>query len=241
MVYFISDIHLGFYQRQEDKVLEDKLIQFLSLIRKNDVLVIVGDLFDYWFDFNKVIPSNFYRTLHKLYELRINYVKILYLIGNHDFGHYKFFREELDILPIEDDLSIELMGKKFFISHGDGKSYNDSGYKLLKIILRSKLAQRMYRWLHPDFGIWLASRSSRKSRHYTETKDYGLRDGLKDFAFRKIDQGFDYVVMGHRHKLEKTEYKGGIYINLGTWLSNPVYGLFDGDKFEIIQIPNTQG
>lgn len=238
MVYFISDIHLGFYQRSKDKFLEDRLIQFLNILQEKDILVIVGDLFDYWFDYNKVIPSNFYKILQKLHELRSNGTDIIYLIGNHDFGHYKFFKEELDITPIESDVEIEFYGKKFYLSHGDGKSYHDNGYKLLKVILRSKLAQRIYRWLHPDFGIWLASGSSRKSRHYTETKDYGPRDGLKDFAFQKIDEGFDYIVMGHRHKLEIYKYKTGLYINLGTWLSKPVYGLFDGNNFEIINIEN---
>ncbi len=240
MIYFISDIHLGFHNRQTDKILEDKLIQFLGTIKQNETLIIVGDLFDYWFDYQKVIPSNYYRTLTKLQELRKNKVEIIYLIGNHDFGHFKFFSEELDIEPIEKDFEIELIGKKFYLSHGDGKSYNDNGYKALKLILRNKLAQRMYRWLHPDFGIWLASGSSRKSRHYTDTKDYGTRDGLKDFAFRKIDEGFDYVVMGHRHKLEMLKYKNGIYINLGTWLSKPVYGVFDGNQFQIIDISDSQ-
>jgi len=236
MIYFISDIHLGFFDRHRDKLLEDKLIDFLDKIQENSTLVIIGDLFDYWFDYRKVIPYNFYRTLYKLNELKNKNIVVVYLIGNHDFGHYKFFKEELGIEPIENDLEIEFLGKKFYLSHGDGKSYNDDGYKIIKRILRNKLAQKLYRLLHPDIGIWLASGSSRKSRHYTETKNYGPRDGLKDFAFAKIDEGFDYVVMGHRHKLEFVEYKQGFYINLGTWLTKPIYGYFDGKKFEIVEM-----
>lgn len=236
MVYFISDIHLGFYERNKDKSLENKLIDFLDTLQDNSTLVIVGDLFDYWFDYRKVIPSIYFRTLNKLCELKSRGIKVIYLIGNHDFGHYKFFREELGIEPIENDLEIELLGKKFYLSHGDGKIYNDYGYKILKGILRNKFAQKLYRLIHPDIGIWLASGSSRKSRHYTETKDYGSHDGLKDFAFAKIEEGFDFVVMGHRHKLEFVEYKNGYYINLGTWLFKPVYGYFDGIKFEIREI-----
>lgn len=236
MIYFISDIHLGFYNRDKDRVLENQLISFLNIIQQDDTLVIVGDLFDYWFDYQRVIPSTFYKTVQKLSELKLKGVRIVYLIGNHDFGHYKFFKEELSIEPLEDDLEIEFYGKKFYLSHGDSMTYNDGGYKILKVILRSKLAQRLYRLLHPDFGIWLASGSSRKSRQYTEIKDFGPKDGLKDFAFRKIVDGFDYVVMGHRHKLEFTPYKNGFYINLGTWLSKPVYGKFNGIKFEIVEI-----
>jgi len=236
MIYFISDIHLGFYERSKDKILEDKLINFLENIPIDSTLIIIGDLFDYWFDYRKVIPSNFYRTLCKFSELKNKNIKVIYLIGNHDFGHYVFFKKELNIEPIENDLELELLGKKFYLSHGDGKSYNDNGYKILKLILRNKLAQKLYRLFHPDFGIWLASGSSRKSRHYTETKDFGPRDGLKDFAFSKIDEGFDYVIMGHRHKMEFVEYKHGFYVNLGTWLIKPIYGTFDGNKFEIREI-----
>lgn len=233
MIFFISDVHLGFYDYEKNLILENKLINLFKKVDSNDKLVIVGDLFDYWFDYRTVIPRDFFRIISWLYELVKQGSEIVYLIGNHDFGHYRFFEKILGITPIQNDFETEFYGKKFYLSHGDGKNYNDNGYLILKKILRNKFAQKFYRILHPDFGIWLASGSSRRSRHYTESKDFGPRDGLKDFAFSKIDQGFDYVVMGHNHKLEIVNYKNGYYINLGTWLKQPIYGSFDGLEFKI--------
>ncbi len=236
MIYFVSDIHFGFRKRSEDRVVEQKFVSLLKNILPEDTLVIVGDLFDYWFDYRKVIPAPFFNVLTALDSLSKSGSKIIYLIGNHDFGHYRFFRDELNIEPIETDLTIEFYGKKFYLSHGDGKSYNDFGYKIIKIFMRNKFLQSLYRFVHPDFGIWLASGSSRKSRHYTETKDYSKRDGMKDFAFKKIDEGYDFVIMGHRHKLYEVSYKHGKYINLGEWIKNPHYGIFDGEEFRMLKV-----
>lgn len=234
MIYFISDIHLGFKGKIENKTTEDLLISFLEKISVDaETLIIVGDLFDFWFDYRSVIPKNYYRTLTAIGNLVAKGVQIEYVIGNHDFGHYKFFREEFGIQPHENDIERTYFGKKFYITHGDGKSYNDTGYKILKRILRSPLNQKLYRLLHPDFGIWLASGSSRKSRHYTDAKDYGKSDGMFEYASGKIDSGFDYVVMGHRHKLIYQSYKNGFYVNLGEWIRNPHYGVFDGVTFEL--------
>jgi UDP-2,3-diacylglucosamine hydrolase len=234
MIYFISDVHLGFKSRKEDRKTEDLLIGFLEKISADaETLVIVGDLFDFWFDYRKVIPKNFYRTLTAIGKLVEKGVKIEYIIGNHDFGHFRFFNEEYGIKPREKDIEIEYNGKKFFLSHGDGKSNNDMGYRMLKKILRFPLNQKLYRLLHPDAGIWLASGSSRKSRHYTDSKDFGKTDGLQEFAFRKIDEGFDYVIMGHRHKLEYTAHNKGFYVNLGSWMKEPYFGIFDGHSFEL--------
>lgn len=236
MIYFISDIHLGFKSGSELKKTEDLLFNFFGRITTGDILVIVGDLFDFWFDYRKVIPKQFYRTLTEIGKLIEKGVEIEYIIGNHDFGHFRFFKEEFGIEPHEDDIIRNYFGKKFYISHGDGKSNNDMGYKILKKILRNPLNQKLYRFLHPDCGIWLASGSSRKSRHFTDTKDYGTSDGMTEFAFKKIDEGFDYVIMGHRHKLLMLPNSGGFYVNLGEWIKNPHFGQFDGNEFKLVKI-----
>jgi UDP-2,3-diacylglucosamine hydrolase len=234
MVYFISDVHLGFKPKKEDRKTEDLLISFLEKSATDaDTLVIVGDLFDFWFDYRKVIPKNFYRTLTAIGKLVEKGIKIEYIIGNHDFGHFRFFKEEFGIEPHEKDIEREFQGKKFFLSHGDGKSNNDTGYRILKKILRCPLSQKLYRLLHPDAGIWLASGSSRKSRHYTDSKDYGNIDAMREYAFKKIDEGFDYVIMGHRHKMQYTSHEHGFYINLGSWMKDPFFGVFDGNTFEL--------
>ncbi|HRS01053.1 MAG TPA: UDP-2,3-diacylglucosamine diphosphatase [Bacteroidota bacterium] len=238
MIYFFSDVHLGFSSREIERKKEDLMLNFLDEISKDaEKIVIVGDFFDYWFDWNRTIPKDNYRTLAKLDELIQKKIEIEYLIGNHDFGHYRFFKENLGIVPIENDIERVFYNKKFYISHGDGKSYNDGGYRCMKRILRNKFNQRLYRLLHPDFSIWLASKSSKKSRGMTGVKNYGESDGMRDFAFKKIDEGFDYVIMGHRHKVEYLPYNSGIYINLGDWLElKPHYASFDGEILQLNEI-----
>ncbi len=238
MIYFISDIHLGLGAYAERHEREARLISFLDCIRsKCEVLYIVGDLFDYWFEYGTVLPRDFFRTLAALDRLRSSGVRIEYLMGNHDFGHQDFFERELNIPVHRADLEVEHSAKRFYIAHGDGKVYNDRGYLILRAILRNKLNIKLFQWIHPDLGIGLASNTSSKSREYTDAKDYGKQDGLADFAAQKIKEGFDYVVMGHRHKpLEKRmdfNSHSGVYVNLGDWLGHHTYAEFDGHELRL--------
>lgn len=237
MIYFVSDLHLGVLPRSEDKLREDKFLDFLDMIKADcKKLYLVGDIFDYWFDYKTVIPKEFYRTLAKLKELSDIGIEIEYLMGNHDFGHRSFFRRELGIEVIESDIEREHNGKKFYISHGDGKADNDTGYLILRSILRNKVANLLYRIIHPDVGIAVASGSSKKSRAHTSSKEYGENEGMVNFAKKKLEEGFDYVIMGHRHKKLVLNHSGGVYINLGEWIIEPSYGKFDGEKFELISL-----
>ena len=232
MVYFLSDVHLGLYSREENIFIENKLLQFLTQIEKDcEVLFIVGDLFDYWFEYKYVIPKYYYRTLSKLKEMRLKGIKIEYLMGNHDFGHRDFFENELDITIYKNDIEREFNGKKFYLTHGDGKNYKDTGYKILKKVLRNSFAQWLFNKLHPDFGIWLASSSSKKSRNYTGNKQWGVDDGMEDFARSMIDKGSDYVIVGHRHKATFKNLGQGFFVDLGDWLKDdPTFAVFDGNE-----------
>ncbi|MCO5250865.1 MAG: UDP-2,3-diacylglucosamine diphosphatase [Candidatus Kapabacteria bacterium] len=231
MIYFVSDIHLGLFDRKQDIKREDLFIEFLNKIKVDcDKLYLVGDIFDYWFDYNTVIPKYFYRTLSALYDLR-KICEIEFVFGNHDFGHNGFFADELDIPVHGADIERQHNGKNFYISHGDGKDPKDKGYHLLKKIMRAPASLALYLKLHPNIGIKLASSSSKTSRDYTTKKDYGEDNAMLNFAKHKIDAGFDYVIMGHRHKAETTAYNNGLYVNLGEWIRNPHYGVFDGNKF----------
>jgi len=241
MYYFISDVHLGFFEKDKNKKIENRLIELLDKI-SNDCqeIFFVGDIFDYWFDYNRVVPRDFYRILTKIEQLTSKGIKITYLMGNHDFGHYNFFQQDLGIKVIEEDIEREISNKKFFISHGDGKDKKDVGYLLLKKVLRNKFNRLLYKYIHPDLGIGIASGSSKKSRKYTSKKDYGEYDAQKEYALKKIVQGFDYVVMGHRHRVEKYYYKQGnakgYYINLGDWIKKATFGRFDGEKFDLLYV-----
>ncbi len=242
MIYFFSDVHLGLGNRSADRVREDLLLQFFDTIRSDCThLIIVGDLFDYWFEYKTVVPKYFYRTLAALDSLQRSGIRIDYLMGNHDFGHYTFFETELGIPIQKGDMELTLFDKRFYIAHGDGKAYNDTGYLILRAILRNRFAQFCYRLLHPDIGIGMASRTSQGSRAYTDKKEYGTKDGLADFAEKKIAEGFDYVIMGHRHLASMRQCGGGWYVNLGHWLSMPAtYGVFDGKSFELKTFPAEQ-
>lgn len=235
--FFISDIHLGLQEKVQEEAKEKKLVSFLKFAGTNcDELFIVGDLFDYWFEYRRVYQKGFYRTLAALKDISEGNIKLHYFIGNHDFLHRDFFEKEFGANIYEDGLSVELNGKKFFIAHGDGMVSNDTGYNILKWILRNKFFQSLYSLLHPDLGIAIASKTSKSSRVYTDKKDYGEVDGLFEAAKRKIEEGFDYVLFGHLHKRIWQTYKQGNYINLGSWLDKPCYGVFKENKFEIVEL-----
>ena len=171
MFYFISDLHLGVFEREKDKKREDLFLKLLERLSKDaDTIYLVGDIFDYWFEYKTVVPAFFYRTLNAIHELVEKGIKIEYLMGNHDFGHKDFFKNEFDIDIEKDDIVREINGKRFYISHGDGKAKNDIGYSILKSVLRNPVSNKLYRIIHPDIGIGVASGSSKKSRKYTDQK-----------------------------------------------------------------------
>ncbi|MCB9249261.1 MAG: UDP-2,3-diacylglucosamine diphosphatase [Ignavibacteriales bacterium] len=232
-------MHFGLLSAEEEKLREQKFVNFLKFAKNNcDKLFILGDLFDYWFEYKRVIQKGYFKTFSALADLTEAGIEVHYLIGNHDFMHRDFFEKEIGAKVYENEVKIELDGKKFFLAHGDGLVENDLGYKILKKVLRNKNIQKLYSLIHPDFGIWLASSSSKKSRDYTTHKSYGENDGLFTAAKKIIDEGFDYVLFGHSHIRKIEEYKNGKYINLGTWLDRPCYGIFDNNKFEIIDWNN---
>lgn len=237
---FISDVHLGLQSKQEEKSKELLLVSFLRYAQQSArELYILGDLFDYWFEYGRVYQKGFYRTLTAIDDLVQSGTKVHYIIGNHDFSHRDFFGTELGVALYEKPVSAALDGKRFYLAHGDGLVKNDLGYKILKSVLRNKKIQRLYSLIHPDLGIALASHTSRTSRDYTSHKDYGEGDGLLDSAKEMIDSGYDYVIFGHSHRKQQVEYKNGLYVNLGSWLSDPCYGEFKDGRFLIVDWKNT--
>jgi UDP-2,3-diacylglucosamine hydrolase len=232
--FFISDIHLGLLSHKEEREREKLVVKFLEYAKDScDELFIIGDLFDYWFEYKRVIQKGFIRTLAALAAFETLGKKVHYIIGNHDFMHRNFFESEVGVKLYNGPIEIMLNDKKFFMAHGDGLVKNDLGYKILKKILRNKSVQRAYSIIHPDLGIKIASKTSKTSRGYTSGKHYGQIDGLLETAKQKIDAGSDYVIFGHSHTPAFEKYNNGFYINLGTWLDKPCYGKFT-DTFEII-------
>jgi UDP-2,3-diacylglucosamine hydrolase len=240
MIYFLSDHHLGLGDRDSDKRREQTLLKFLSLIKPHCTrLFVLGDLFDYWFEYATVVPKYHVRTLAALADFADVGIPVDYLIGNHDFGHRTFFQDELGITIHKGDLDITLHDKRFYLAHGDGKAFNDGTYLLVRSVLRNPLALWAWKWLHPDLGVGIAAYFSRKSRVATSEKKFGNeRDGLECFAEEKIQQGWDYVLMGHLHKALVKRFSGGnydgVYVNTGDWLGDePTFASFDGAELRL--------
>ena len=232
--YFISDIHFGLRSENEELERELKFVEFLYSIQDYaKELYILGDLFDYWFEYKKVIQKGYFRTFTALNDLVKSGTKIHYLIGNHDFMHRDFFEKEVGVILHYSDIQTVIEDKRFYLAHGDGLVKNDYGYLILKKVFRSKIAQGLYSLIHPNLGIKIAQATSKSSRDYTGNKDYGEEDGLFNFAKTKIDSGSDYVILGHTHSVRIEKYNNGVYANLGTWLEKPMFGIFENGSFDI--------
>ncbi|MDA3859964.1 MAG: UDP-2,3-diacylglucosamine diphosphatase [Melioribacteraceae bacterium] len=232
--YFVSDLHFGLLSYEEERERELKFVEFLYSIQDSaKELYILGDLFDYWFEYKKVIQKGHFRTFTALNDLVRSGTKIHYLIGNHDFMHRDFFEKEVGVQLYQGDIEAKIDNKNFYLAHGDGLVKNDYGYLILKKVFRSKLAQNLYSLIHPNLGIKIAKGTSKTSRDYTGNKNYGEDDGLFEFSKTKIDLGFEFVILGHTHQKRVEEYNNGIYANLGTWLDKPMYGIYENGKFDI--------
>jgi UDP-2,3-diacylglucosamine hydrolase len=235
-VYFISDAHLGLGTHEEERQKENRLIAFLDHIKKDATqLFILGDLFDAWFEYRTVIPKGFHRILSKLEECSGKNIALHFLVGNHDCWIRDYFRSEIGMKTYSLPFDIILNGKKIFLHHGDGLANDDLGYRILKKILRNRFSVWFYSWMHPDIGLILARSSSKTSRRYTSNKHYGEGDGMIRYAKKIIENGFDVVIMGHRHLPTYQEIGNGIYINLGDWIHSNTYAELDKDGIKLKQ------
>jgi UDP-2,3-diacylglucosamine hydrolase len=231
--YFFSDAHLGLGPIEEDRQKELRLVHFLDDIRHDaEQIFIVGDLFDYWFEYKTVVPKRYFRLFTKLSEIIESGTRVVFTVGNHDFWVKDYFQAELGLIVYHDPIDITLHGKRFYIHHGDGLLQDDRGYKILKKILRNKFNIFLFSLIHPDITGWIARWSSRTSRRYTSKRTYES-SGMIEFASHKLQEGFDFIIMGHNHIPSRHNIQNGIYINLGDWIFENTYAVFDGAKLEL--------
>lgn len=200
------------------------------------MLFLVGDMFDFWFEYKDVVPKGFVRILGKLAELTDNGIPVYFFIGNHDMWMRGYFEKELHIPVYDKPMVYEWNGKKFYIGHGDGLGPGDHGYKFLKKIFRNPVCQTLFGSLHPWLGIGIANYFSRKSRAKTGNDDaiwLGNENEWLVIYCNEIlqKQHYDYFLFGHRHYPIDVPLAGGKshYINLGDWITNFTYAVFDGD------------
>ena len=237
-IYFTSDHHFGAPTKAASKPREEKFVAWLDDIKKDaEVLFILGDLFDFWFEYKHVIPKGFTRVLGKLAELSDQGIKIHFFVGNHDMWMRGYFEKEFNIEVYHKPQQFKLNNKTFFIGHGDGLGPNDKGYKRLKKVFTNSFFNWLYRWLHPDFGVRFAQYLSLKNKLISGNEDLksmgNHNEWLTQYAHRKLkDKHFDYFVFGHRHlPLEVPLNSKSTYFNLGDWITNYTYGVFDGEAF----------
>lgn len=227
-IYFFSDAHLGIGAPDDDRQKERRIVSFLEAAGADArELFIVGDLFDYWFEYRSVVPKGYVRLLGTLAGLTDAGISITYLAGNHDFWMRGYLHEELGIAISSEPIERNFNGKRFYISHGDGVDPTDRGYRFLKRVFRNRANIALFSLLHPDFASRIARWSSHTSRKHTSQKPREDQY-LHEFAAGKIRQGFDVVVMGHSHVPTIQEVSGGTYVNLGDWMRHNTYAVFDG-------------
>ena len=237
-IYFASDVHLGLEKFGASLKREKHFVAWLESIRhKAQEIYLLGDIFDFWFEYKQVVPRGHTRLLGKLAEIADSGVPIHFFTGNHDLWVFDYLAEELGVIVHTKPYETELYGKKFFLAHGDGLGPGDAGYKRLKKIFTNKLAQWAFRWLHPDLGMAFGHAWSRKRRYHEKQSVFLGEDQewLVLFSRQKLQMhSFDYFIFGHRHiPIQLKIADSAVYVNLGDWLSHFTYGEFDGEKFSL--------
>lgn len=253
-IYFITDFHLGVPTLEDSHRRELLLIDFLNDIKDNtEKLFLMGDLFDFWFEYKTVVPRGFIRLLGKLAEFVNSGIEVHLFAGNHDLWTFDYLQKEVGITLHREPTCMMLKGKKFHLVHGDGCGPGDRGYKFLKRVFSNKINQFLFRLIHPDLGIGLALRWSHNHRvkklhkeavsnYYADVENTRLYQYALEMS--KEDPEIDFFVFGHQHK--PMQYKTGnhaVTTIVGNWLRDFTYAEFDGNtvrlsKYEGHQLNN---
>lgn len=238
--YFISDLHLGAPDYETSLIRERAFVKWLDAVSVDAAAIyIVGDLFDFWFEYKRAVPRGFVRALGKLAELSDRGIALHLFTGNHDMWIFDYLPKELNAKLYREPVIHELNGKKLFIGHGDGLGPGDYGYKIIKKVFANPLMQWCFERLHPNFGIWLADRSSKGSRKKTGDKDAVFLGADKEWLAiyareKQASEPVDYYIFGHRHlPLDLPIEPGGRYINLGDWIQHFTYGVLEAGDFTL--------
>jgi len=239
-IAFASDFHLGVPSLDSSLEREKKIIRWLESVSPQcDILFLVGDIFDFWFEYKHVIPKGFIRLQGKLAELTDAGKKIYIFSGNHDMWMKDYFTNEMGIEILHQPTVFFFNEEKILIGHGDGLGPGDTGYKLLKKIFRNKFCQWLFKIIHPTIGMTIAHTWSRKSR-ITNIKRKEEFLGDKEWLWmycKELEkkEHHDYYIFGHRHlPLDLEVSPTSRYINLGEWVNYSSYALFDGEKITLL-------
>jgi UDP-2,3-diacylglucosamine hydrolase len=240
-IYFASDIHLGLYPYNKSREREKKFVRWLDEISKDaQELYLLGDVFDYWYEYRKVVPRGFVRTLAKLAEFHDLGIPVHFFTGNHDVWVFDYLPSETGVIVHRQPLITTLGEKKFFLDHGDGLGPGDFGYKFMKGMFDSKILQWMFSRIHPNGSISFAHWWSKKSRYSKgifeefkgEDKEFQVR-----FARNYLEkEAIDYFIFGHRHiPMDIRLTESSRMINLGEWIFACTYAVFDGNELKLLK------
>jgi UDP-2,3-diacylglucosamine hydrolase len=236
-IYFASDFHLGVPTAGSSLEREQKVVRWLTSIEDDaHEIFLVGDIFDFWFEYKHAIPKGFVRLQGKIAQLTDRGIPVHFFTGNHDMWMFDYFPKELGVTVYRGNIEREWNGKTFFIGHGDGLGPGDKWYKFMKKCFEARWTRWCFARLHPNFGIGMANFWSRKSRAATGDSDSKFlgeeNEWLVIYSKEQLQEKHrDYFVFGHRHlpmdiRLSDTSR----YINLGEWIHYTTYGVFDGEE-----------
>ncbi|MET6989427.1 UDP-2,3-diacylglucosamine diphosphatase [Sediminicola arcticus] len=239
-VYFSSDNHLGAPTMEASLPREKTFVAWLDHVKKDAAAIfLLGDLFDFWFEYKTVVPKGFTRTLGKLAEITDAGIPIYFFVGNHDLWMHGYFEEELNIPVFHKPQQFKLNDTTFFIGHGDGLGPKDKGFKRMKKVFKHPVSKWVFNWLHPDLGVKLGKYLSVKNKLISGDDDAKFlgaeKEWLVQYAKRKLEEDhYDYFVFGHRHlPLHIALNDQSNYINLGDWIQYFTYGVFDGQTLTL--------
>ncbi len=241
-VYFASDQHLGAPTHEQSFPREQKFVRWLDEIKDDaEAIFLLGDLFDFWFEYKTVVPKGFVRVLGKLAEIRDKGIPVYFFVGNHDLWMRDYFEKELNIPVFHSSQEFTINNKSFLIGHGDGLGPHDKGYKRMKKVFTFPLFKWMFRWLHPDLGVKLGQYMSVKNKLISGDEDFKFlgedKEWLVQYCKRKLEgKHYDFFVFGHRHlPLDIQLQENSKYYNLGDWINFYTYGAFEKDQFSLLE------
>lgn len=233
-ILLFSDAHLGMGPPEEEALKVRRLHSFLDAAEGScDQLFIVGDLFDFWFEYRHAIPKDYFSVLARLHQLARGGLPIIYLGGNHDFWIGDFLQREIGIEVHQEPLERMLQGRRTFLAHGDGLARGDRAYKILKRILRHPVPIALFRLVHPDLGIALARRTSHTSHSYTKERETLVEGMLEEVAEERFREGYDLVVFAHLHRPLHRAGPGRDLVILGDWVTQFTYAVIENGTIRL--------
>ncbi|MGY6649287.1 UDP-2,3-diacylglucosamine diphosphatase [Wenyingzhuangia sp. IMCC45574] len=239
-IYFASDQHFGAPTTAKSLPREKHFVKWLDEIKHDaGVIFLLGDLFDFWFEYKHVVPKGFVRVLGKLAELRDAGIEMHFFVGNHDLWMTDYFEKELNIPVYHEPKEFTLQGKTFLIGHGDGLGPGDKGYKAMKKVFTNSFCKWLFRWFHPDLGVGLAKYLSVENKTISGEEDVIFQGEDKEFLILYCKevlekQHYDYFIFGHRHLPMIFDLpQNSKYVNTGDWIGYFTYGVLENGVFEL--------